>query len=74
MNDIFVPRKRLRCMSISTVWWAPQRVKDGTAYLVSASLFLFSKLWPCSAPLSFDFIMPSDCRVGKTASLSCPHV
>lgn len=36
-----------------------------------ASLFLFNKLWPVSAPLSLAFISPRDCRVGKTASRSC---
>ena len=46
---------------------------DGTetTYLVSASLFLLSRSWPVCAPLSFAFIMPSDCLVGKTASLFC---
>lgn len=38
--------------------------------MVRASLLRFSRLWPVSAPLSFAFIRPSDCRVGKTASRS----
>lgn len=45
-----------------------------SAYFVKASLLRFNKLWPVSAPLSFAFINPSDCLVGKTASLSWNHV
>lgn len=40
-------------------------------YLVRASLLRFNRLCPVSAPFSFAFMIPSDCRVGKTASRSC---
>jgi hypothetical protein len=43
-------------------------IATGETYFVKASLFLFSKLWPVSAPFSLLFINPSDWRVGKTAS------
>jgi hypothetical protein len=44
--------------------------RKNRTYFVRASLFFLSKLWPVSAPLSFAFMIPSDCRVGKTASRS----
>lgn len=43
---------------------------DGGPYFVNASLFLFNKLCPVSAPFSLAFIRPNDCRVGNTASRS----
>ncbi len=60
-----------RYRSVSHVTWreGPAESRGGT-HLVRASLFLFSKLWPVSAPLSLAFINPKDCRVGKTGSRS----
>lgn len=62
----FEPRKRLRKPGVSN----RNQKRGQQTYLVRASLFLFNKLWPVSAPLSFAFISPRDCRVGKTASRS----
>lgn len=62
----FGPRNRLRRPGVSN----GNQKRGQEPYLVRASLFLFNKLWPVSAPLSLAFISPRDCRVGKTASRS----
>lgn len=66
LADVYLPRNRLRNESAC----AQPKNWNLKTYLVNASLFLFSRLCPVSAPLSLFFIAPNDCLVGNTASLS----